>query len=153
MWRKITIALVWSALVGLAPIVSYGKPEIFAGVLSIDVAEYSNNEGSIRVLFNISGANLVDAICEEIVTSNQHEGPRVGLESGPILLFKDAKGKVVSAFQVRLDGAFEARNVAAHAENHVIKERISFQGKSFIKVKENGCVSHILSLWYAAHGK
>jgi hypothetical protein len=153
MWRRIALALVWGGLFGLAPMSSQGRPEAFATVHSIDVTEYTNNEGHIRALFNISGTNLVDAICEEIVASNQHEGPRVGLESGPVLLFKDATGKILSAFQVRLDGALEPRNVANQAGSNVVKERISFMGKSFIKVKENGCVSHILSLWYAAHGK
>lgn len=133
---------------------SYGVDVDMARVVSIDVVEYSDDKGNADVFMEISGRDLVRSICEEVSESKEHDGLKVMLEPGPVLILKNAEGRIEAAFQIRLDGALEARMATLENRKYKIGAMAKFRGeKHLLQIRRPGSISKILDLWYKSHGK
>jgi hypothetical protein len=122
-------------------------------VSAVDVAEYSDNKGNANVFIKIVGKDLVHKVCGELTNSKEHNGVRVMLEPGPILILRNTEGKIEAAFQIRLDGVLEPRIVTETNNGYQIGSITKFQNKNYLQIDRSGSLSSILGLWYKAHGK
>lgn len=155
MQSKLILTLIIHVAAFLAcALLSNGADIDLSRVVGVDVAEYSDNEGNVEVFMNISGRGLVRSICEEVSESKEHDGLRVMLEPGPVLILKNAEGKIEAVFQVRLDGTLEARVATLENRKYKIGGITKFRGeKHLLQIRRPGSISKILDLWYQAHGK
>jgi hypothetical protein len=134
-------------------LIAQGSEKRFSEVSRIDVAAHSGNEGSVEVFMTISGEDLMLSICKEILTSQEHSSARVILEPGPVLILKNKQEKIEAVYQVGLDGTLEERTAIKKGAVYKIDDRTEDPRKKPLKIKENGSITHIMSLWYKANGK
>lgn len=93
------------------------------------------------------------SICKEILTLQEHSSARVILEPGPVLILKNKQEKIEAVYQVGLDGTLEERTAIKKGAGYKIDDRTEDPRKKPLKIKENGSITHIMSLWYKANGK